>query len=321
MGHLSYKTKQFFFVVIKIGIIAIAFYFIYNKLIFETELELHTFFRFLRANKLFTFKTVIILLFLTILNWLFENLKWRTLVNSVTKITFKNAAEQSLGALTTSLFTPNRIGEYGAKAIYFKRQHRKSIVALNFLGNMMQMSMTVLFGVIGLFLFQSIYDTELLRFNTYSGLVLIVILTIIFLLFRHRNRFKIKGFSAEKLRWFYRTISKRVYILGLLFSLFRYLIFSFQFYMLLTLFESDLSYLNSMVIITTMYFLASIIPTVFIFDVVIKGSIALYLFTFAGINSLTILSVITLMWSLNFALPAIFGSYFVLNFRIIKHTD
>ncbi|MGB5361890.1 MAG: hypothetical protein WBN17_01140, partial [Aureibaculum sp.] len=64
-----------------------------------------------------------------------------------------------------------------------------------------------------------------------------------------------------------------------------------------------------------------IIPSVFIFDVIIKGSVAVYLFSFAQVNELTILTIITIMWLLNFVLPSIFGSYFVLNFNWYNSDD
>ena len=73
-----------------------------------------------------------------------------------------------------------------------------------------------------------------------------------------------------------------------------------------------------MVVITSMHLLVSIIPTIFIFDVVIKGSVAVYLFEFPGINELVILSVITIMWILNFVLPSFIGSYFVIQFKMPK---
>jgi len=56
----------------------------------------------------------------------FEILKWQNLVSFYQKIvsfyqkiTFKSALIQSLSSLTASLITPNRIGEYGVKALYF----------------------------------------------------------------------------------------------------------------------------------------------------------------------------------------------------------
>ena len=52
-----------------------------------------------------------------------------------------------------------------------------------------------------------------------------------------------------------------------------------------------------------------------LFDVVLKGSVAIWVFTFFNIEPLTILSITTIMWLLNFVLPAIIGSYFVLTFK------
>ena len=76
-----------------------------------------------------------------------------------------------------------------------------------------------------------------------------------------------------------------------------------------------------MIVITSMYLLASIIPSIFIFDVVIKGSVAVYLFSIVGVNELTVLCIVTLMWLLNFVTPSVFGSYYVLNFNLPKNTS
>ena len=76
-----------------------------------------------------------------------------------------------------------------------------------------------------------------------------------------------------------------------------------------------------MVIISSMYLLASIIPSIFIFDVAIKGSVAVYLFSFVYINEVIILSITTIMWILNFVLPSIIGSYYVLRFKLPKNPN
>ena len=95
----------------------------------------------------------------------------------------------------------------------------------------------------------------------------------------------------------------------------------YQFYFILSLLGVDLHYFDAMILITSMYLLASIIPSISLFDVVIKGSVALYIFGLAGINQLPILSCVLLMWLLNFALPSVFGSYYVLNFNVLKSLD
>ena len=76
-----------------------------------------------------------------------------------------------------------------------------------------------------------------------------------------------------------------------------------------------------MIVISSMYLLASIIPSLAVFDVLIKTSVAVYLFSFLDVDELTILSISTLMWLLNFILPSMFGSYFVLNFKVPKASD
>jgi len=64
-----------------------------------------------------------------------------------------------------------------------------------------------------------------------------------------------------------------------------------------------------------MYFLVSTVPTIFIFDVVVRGGVAVWLFSFAGISDLMVLSTVLVMWILNFVLPSIIGSYFVIAYQ------
>ena len=317
-GSLPYKTKQFFLVLIKLSIVVGAFYFIYKKLAENEELDFHVFTQFLIENDVFSIKIVLFLLFLTIFNWFLEIIKWQTLVKTVEKISFKNALEQSLGSLTASLFTPNRIGEYGAKAIYFTSGKRKKIVLLNFLSNVMQMTTTVVFGSIGLWILNSKYDLQIDYFKASRFLIIIIVLTTFTALGLKQKKFKIKGVSIERLIDFFKSITTKTKVVGMSLSVLRYAVFSFQFYYLLHVFGVNVSYYHAMIVITSMYLLASLIPSVFIFDVVIKSSVAVYLFSVVGVNDFTTLSIVTIMWLLNFVLPSLFGSYYVLNFNLPK---
>ena len=318
---LPYKTKQFFVVLIKLCIVVGAFYFVYHKLTTNDELELLNFIDFLHKNDLFSVKNALFLMILTILNWFFEILKWKNLVASVTSISLKNASEQSLGALTASLLTPNRIGEYGAKAIYYQKSLRKKIMLLNLIGNMLQMSTTIIFGSIGLLCFVNHYPLELnvVKLCIFF-LIVISILSAVVYLFR-KNQFKIKGFSLERIHDFVSGISSDIKMKAFLFSVIRYLIFSFQFYVFLQIFDVNIDYFTAMMVITTMYLLSSIVPSIFIFDVVIKGSVAVYLFSMLAVNDLTVLCIVTLMWLMNVVIPSVFGSYYVLNFNLPKVDD
>ncbi|WP_452224973.1 lysylphosphatidylglycerol synthase domain-containing protein [Lacinutrix chionoecetis] len=315
---LSYKTKQFFFVLIKLSIVVGAFYFIYNKLVNNGTLDFYEFAHFLNKNNVFSLKNMFYLLFLSLLNWFLEILKWQTLVSSVKNISFLTATQQSLGALTASLFTPNRIGEYGAKAVYFAKPYRKRILLLNLIGNIMQMAVTVTLGIIGFLMFVQCYNIEINTFKVSRLVIIFVVVLGLSIAGIKQKKYKIKGFSIEKVKQFVSGLPLKISGFAFLFSLLRYAVFSFQFYYILQLFGVEIVYLQAMIIITSMYLLASIIPSLFIFDVIIKGSVAVYLFSFAGVNEFTILCVITTMWLLNFVLPSVFGSYYVLNFNFQK---
>ena len=315
-GATSYKTKQFFLVLIKLSIVVGAFYFIYNKITSNENLEFSNFVDFLSKNDRFSAKTTVFLLILTVFNWFLEILKWQALVSFVKKISIYNALEQSLGSLTASLFTPNRVGEYGAKIMYFPKAQRKKIALMNVFSNSFQMTITVVLGIIGLSFFIQKYDPDINYYKVARFLGIILLVTFLVFFSLKKNVFAIRGFSVEKIIAYTKTLPLELYMKGLGLSLLRYLVFSFQFYFLLYLFGVDVSYFNAMIVITSMYFLASVIPSIFIFDVIVKGSVAVYLFDIVGVNELTTLSVIMIMWLLNFVLPSIIGAIFVVSFKL-----
>lgn len=317
-SNVPYKTKQFLFVLIKLSIVFGAFYFIYSKLSENENLQFNKFIRFLKENNTFSPKNMIFLILLSLFNWFFEILKWKNLVKTIKNISFRDALEQSLGGHTASLITPNRIGDYGAKAVYYAKKFRTKIVLLNLLGNMAQMTITTIFGVIGFMLFVSRYQIDVNYYKVVKFVALLAMVGLFVILGIKQKRFKVKGFSFTAIIDFIKSISLKTHSINLSLSLIRYLIFSFQFYYLLTVFGADVEYTKAMIIITSMYFLASIVPSISIFDVVVKGSIAVFLFGYIEINELTILSITTIMWLLNFVIPSIFGSYFVLNFKLPK---
>ncbi|MFB9051638.1 hypothetical protein ACFFVB_00980 [Formosa undariae] len=311
---LIYKSHTFLIYIVKISIIAISFYFIYSKLALNDSLSLPEFWSVLKSSAIISLNSVLFVGLLSVVNWFLEILKWQNLVNAVKSITLKSAIAQTLGSHTASLFTPNRIGDYGAKALYFPSNLRAKIMGLNGLGNLAQMCVTTFFGSIGLIFFTKAFpinfDFKTLHWSRYlifgllcMGLILVV-----------KTYLKPETWILKTKR-FLSSISLSLLGKTLLFSTLRYLVFSFQFYFLLQLFNIDLGYLNTMMIISSLYLLASILPSIFIFDVVLKGSIAVYLFSFFNINETIVLSCITLMWLFNTVLPSVLGSYYVMSFK------
>lgn len=317
MYNISYKYKQVIFFIFKLIIVLCAIFFIYKKL---TENQLLSFTKF-KEQFVFAFSKNIwallgVLLF-TDANWFLEIFKWKTLVSSFKHISFLKAYEQSLGSLTLSLITPNRIGEYGAKALYFDKIDQKKIVGLNFVGNMEQLLATFLFGSFGLLFFIFTFNTKISITNLKYVFIVFAIASLIFIFKKHLKFQKLKKYLAG-IYTFLKIVPRPIYSKTLLLSFARYLVFSHQFYFLLLLFGAESNYFTLMSLIFSMYFMASFIPSISIFDWAIKGSVAVWLFSFIGLNELTIVTITSFMWVLNFAIPAIFGTIFVLNFKT-KH--
>ena len=222
-----------------------------------------------------------------------------------------------MGSLTASLFTPNRIGEYGVKALYFYKADRKKVMLLNLISNMFQMIVTVLFGVFGLIYLFMNYPIDLPIFKSRRLVYFLVIITSSVFGGRYFFSKKFRGFYLKKIISFFKSISLTTLIKTIVYSIIRYIIFSHQFYYLLVMFGVEIDYYTLIKLIFAMYLIASVIPSLPMFDWLIKGSVAVFVFGFIEINELIIVTTTTLMWILNFAIPSVIGSYFVLNFKFV----
>lgn len=310
MISVSHKTKQFLVLIVKLLIVGGAFYFIYNQITENPKLNWSEFCRML--VNIASFKNIILILFLSFLNRFLEIVKWQNLVQVIHEISIGEATKQVLGALTASFFTPNGIGEYAGKALFFEKTKAKKVVFLNLICNGIQMILSTVFGVFGLLYFNTTFNViSTLTVSILFGITILVS-GIVFV----SKKISIKGYSIEKLIHKINAIPKSIHQKNILLGIGRYLVFSHQYYFLFLLFDVQTPYLLIMAAITSVYLLASVLPTFQFLDFAVKGSIAVYFFHLLGVNELIVVFVSTLMWFLNTVIPVLFGSYFVLNFKI-----
>jgi MFS family permease len=317
MYNILNKYKQALIILLKLAIVIGALYFIFRQL---TNNQLLSFSQLKQQISVLFSKNIwllILLLLFTDVNWILEIFKWKTLASHENKISFFEAYEQCLASLTTSIITPNRIGEYGAKALYFEKRQRKKVMVLNLIGNLSQLAITVFFGIIGIFFLSSYFKVGMFSFNTPKFFLFISILWLLFLLGKYFGVLKKMVELKFKILRYSKQLPSKILIKTLVYSLFRYLVFSHQFYFFLRLFQVEVDYFTLMSLIFSTYLIASIIPGLSIFDWVIKGSVAVFIFSFIHLNPLTVVSITTFMWLLNFAFPALIGSIFVINFKMV----
>lgn len=288
---------------IKFIIIFFAFYFIYYQLKTNKQLNWNEFWNL--VDKKATLIGVVFLLLFSVVNRFLEILKWQNLVSTIKPISIGEATKQVLGALTAGIFTPNGLGEYAGKALYFDKSKTKEIIFLNLVCNGIQMIFTIVFGLLGLLIIGYFKEGIVL------GIVVLIVLTILFFI----KNIKIKGYSLEKLFLKLSEIPKKVHAKNTILAVCRYLIFSHQYYFLFLAFDVHLPYVTLMATIATVYFLASSLPSFQFLDFAVKGSVAVFFFGKLGVNEWIVVFISTLMWFLNVVLPVIIGSYFVLVYN------
>lgn len=312
MISIPHKTKQFLVLIIKLLIVGGAFYFIYNQLANNDKLDWDKFLILFQKNQ--SVVGVGFILLLSVLNRFFEILKWQNLVIIIHKISKAEATKQVLAALTAGLFTPNGVGEYAGKALFYDNSETKKIVFLNLICNGIQMVLTVFFGFFGLLYFNASYNV----ITTKTVIILFGILILTFAVLFSVKKLTIKGYSIEKLIHRINEIPKSIHQRNIFLAICRYLVFTHQYYFLFLAFDVDLPYLTLMSAITSVYFLASSLPTFQFLDFAVKGSVAVYFFGILGVNEWIVIFISTLMWFLNVVLPVIIGSYYVLNYKILS---
>jgi hypothetical protein len=309
-----HKTKQYLLAFAKVLVLVITFGYIFYRLRANQNLDFSEFAHSIYSKGYVAGYFLLFLLWMASLNWILEILKWKHLASTIEKIDFQTALKQSLAALTVSLATPNRIGDYGAKALFFEGRNRKKVLLLNFYSNANQLLATVVFGIIGLsyFLwkFEVVYSLNTLILIG-AGMISLLILGYIF---KERELF-IKGFSFARISQIFCEYPSNLKLKIAGYSILRYVIFSGMFFCLLLFFGAEIEFSLAMALIFAMYLLVSIVPTIFVFDVVIRGGVSVWLFSFAGISEFTVLSTVLLMWLLNFVIPSFIGSYFVLAYQ------
>ncbi len=234
-------------------------------------------------------------------NWFLEIKRWQYLATPVRSLSFYNAFRQSLISFSLSLLTPNRIGEFGAKSLFYSKEKQKKIMLLSASGSMIQMFVTLLMGTIGLFF---LFFSKPLLFNKIifqtghnsKRFLFLIVLSILLFFLLHRYKNKVKT-----------TLSTCPCTFVFIFSIGRYFVFSVQFLFIWFFLHHYTIGLLLFPAISIMYLISSLVPVLSLVDWAIKGSVALWIFSSLDIPSDKIILVTSLMWIMNFFIPFLIG--------------
>ncbi len=264
-------------------------------------------------------------------NWGLEARKWQLLMKAVQPMSFFTAFKSVLCGVTLSLNTPNRVGEYGGRILFVNEGNRIKAITLSIAGSIAQLIITMLMGCLGL---------AWLLFTMKESATLMGISVFWLRIFLYGSIFATTGFMIFffRLNWLVRLLERLPYadrfskyinvletfeakvLLRLLsISFFRYIIFVLQYIFMLQLLHVEESIWTGFWLITVMFWILAIIPSVAVADLGIRGTIAKTLFIYGNnTNTIGILTCTFGIWLVNLFIPAVIGSLLILGIKIRK---
>ncbi len=260
-------------------------------------------------------------------NWLLETRKWHLLLKRDMDIGFIKSLKAVLGGLALSLNTPNRLGEYFGRILYLQKGKRIAGAHYSIISGLSQLLITLIagFSAIELLPVLSPLNTEkkdLLGFLFLPVSQLVLLITILILIVIYLNYFNIIRWlcnSQLSKRYFFDIqipdIENNLRFRILFISLMRFMIFTTQYILIWKALGLTFDYIQGAAIVSIIYLVMAIIPTIAIAELGIRGKVALLV---AGMYTDQLMSITTgtvFIWLLNIMLPGIMGSFFLWNLK------
>ena len=244
-----------------------------------------------------------VLIILFGLNYLMESIKWKLVLAELSPITILKSYKSVLVGQAFAFFTPARSGDYVGRILFLEAGNKLKGLAQMAWASYAQLLITLFFGSIGLF-----YNLPFLPWLKWVGPF---IAATAFVIYFHPGNFTgwLKKLSLLQIKT---TLKGQL----VLFAFFKYCVFILQYTWVVKIFNIPIGILDLWVALSVLFFCLSLIPSIAITDVVIRGQLIVLLLSPFYDNSLMLICVSTIIWVVNFLLPAIIGSILLINYRI-----
>lgn len=273
-----------------------------------------------------------LILILALINWGLEARKWQVLVTPLQKISFFRAYKSVLSGVALSLNTPNRMGEYGGRILYLKEGGRLKAISLSIAGSISQLIITLVLGCGGLLYwlyFQKEHTGAVIGLSVFWIRILLFISALVsamLILFFFRLSWLIKLVekipAAGKIVKYINVLEEftpKLLLRLLSLSFFRYLVFVIQYILMLQVLHVEIFWLDAFWIVSILFLVLAIVPSVAIADLGIRGKFSSELFNIYSGNTIGILGTTFGIWFINLFIPALAGSLFILGIKFFKN--
>lgn len=268
------------------------------------------------------------------INWGIESRKWQVLVQHVQKFSFLSAFKSVLSGCSITMLTPNRVGEYGGRILNLEEGNRIKAISLTIAGSISQLVITMLMGCVGMVFLRYISHNQVSNLSVlpeFWGDVVIymsVTITVVLSLFYARLGWLVR--MLEKVPAFTKVVNhirvldefdekQLLRILSLSFC--RYLVFTFQYILLLQVVHVEIEPVTSFWLISVFYLVMAIAPTIGFVELPVRVTASWAILKYFTPNELGVGAATLGIWLVNLVLPAIIGSLLILGTKIIKEKN
>jgi hypothetical protein len=309
---------------VKIGIGLGSFLLIYWRLQSDLDSEKILFLK-QTFTSLSAYGLLLACLALVPLNWGIESYKWQQITSSVESISLGKAMRSVYSGLCVGNFAPGRATEVLAKILFFKPENRAAITILHFTNGMFQLSITIILGLFSLlYKLQQLegITTGFLYFIISFSLFLLILFCFLILRFDVVQKWIIRRFHKSPEKEISYSFTTPLVLKLLFFSIFRYLVFTFQFVLILKLFYAEPVTPDLLSSITIYFLLTTILPMISFVEAAVRAAIALIVFRDFQIAEVSLIISAVLLWLINIVLPSIAGYIIILKenfeFKFLK---
>ncbi len=263
--------------------------------------------------------TLVVLVCLMFFNWGFEAQKWKLLAAKVEIISFSQALKAVFIGVSFGIVAPKSVGECVGRFLMLRSFKKFRLIGSLLLGQAFQLSATLLFGVPAAWYYVQKVDSELkvslslgLLFFILSVLGIIFRKPILSLVFNTSLGLRLKSYLIVV-----KEYNKVELFQVLLFSVARYLTFTFQFIIMLKLLQVNYSTLELFMVISVVYLIKSLLFSInFIADMGMRQITVVSVMGVVGISESSAVLASFGLWSINILFPAIIGLYFWLQLKL-----
>lgn len=285
--------------------------FIFYKLFVAYDINT-LFAKFNKQEQVGSFYLVILALLLAILNWTFEALKWKKIIEKYEPVSFSLAIKAIFSGASLSIITPNHIGDFAGRVLHLKLLDKIKGSLATVIGHTAQVIITCIFGAYALFRFgDSVFKQD---WVVGFGMFIIVISVVAYLnmgvLYKQLLRLKFL-LPFRKYLDVFGDFSRKELSTLLGFSFARYAIFTTQYILLLHFYQVEVTLLDAIACLSGTFFVQTVVPSFLLLEIGLRGASALWFFKLFSSNFTGILLSAYSLWMLNMLFPALIGLYFI----------